>query len=233
VKHTPFVWLGSNRTRKRGVGEKGRWLDQAAHATLPVPNGGILLDEFFRLALQEGIILLDEDTMTIPNPVQLHDLLYTAVRFPKLTKPVAVRPVFTLNNRLQSGQWKKHFVSADLSNAADLAKTLTAAWSLALPDHETIRLDLLIMERVHVDVEGTAVSASKDMFDQVTLASSPASKLQLPKLRARQRPQSDVPAFARRLQKLLRGIRRTFGTGDWRVTWADDGKICWLLQLEA
>jgi hypothetical protein len=30
---------------------------------------------------------------------------------------------------------------------------------------------------------------------------------------------------------LLGGVRRTFGRGDWSIKWADDGRICWLLEV--
>ena len=52
------------------------------------------------------------------------------------------------------------------------------------------------------------------------------------RLRAFQRTSGEMPPFARRLQKLLRGVRRTFGRGDWCIEWADDGEICWLVQVQ-
>jgi len=55
----------------------------------------------------------------------------------------------------------------------------------------------------------------------------------LPKLRAWEQPTSagDSPAWARRLQALLRDVRGVFGARDWDVEWADDGDRCWLLQV--
>ncbi|MCZ7668469.1 MAG: hypothetical protein M5U34_15385 [Chloroflexi bacterium] len=41
-----------------------------------------------------------------------------------------------------------------------------------------------------------------------------------------------MPPYAQRLQKLLRGIRRTFGQGSWQVDWLDDGEICWVVKVE-
>ena len=38
-------------------------------------------------------------------------------------------------------------------------------------------------------------------------------------------------AFSRRLQTLLRDARRTFGSRDWDIEWADDGERCWLIQI--
>ena len=40
----------------------------------------------------------------------------------------------------------------------------------------------------------------------------------------------DLP-FYNRLQSLLKNIRRIFGEKEWDVEWADDGNICWLLQI--
>jgi hypothetical protein len=53
----------------------------------------------------------------------------------------------------------------------------------------------------------------------------------LEKIGAFQRASANKPPFARRLQKLLRGVRRSFGKGDWRIDWVDDGEICRLLQI--
>lgn len=56
----------------------------------------------------------------------------------------------------------------------------------------------------------------------------------LPKLRSWEAvTAAPGPAFVRRLQELLRDMRREFGEGDlgWDGEWADDGERCWLLQV--
>ena len=45
------------------------------------------------------------------------------------------------------------------------------------------------------------------------------------------RTDSNLPLYAQRLQKLLRGIRRTFGAGSWQIDWLDDGEICWVTKV--
>src|SRR5690554_4489859 len=91
-----FVWLGSNRARKRGVSAPGVLLDRAARAGLPVPAGAILLDDVYRLALDEGAAIVSDGRVIVPDPAWLHDLLYQGVRFPVIDAPVAVRPVLVM-----------------------------------------------------------------------------------------------------------------------------------------
>jgi hypothetical protein len=53
----------------------------------------------------------------------------------------------------------------------------------------------------------------------------------LPLLGWGKRPLASLPPFARRLQQLLRGVRRALGDGNWEITWLDDGRDCWLVQV--
>jgi len=87
---------------------------------------------------------------------------------------------------------------------------------------------------VKIQTSGMAVSFQESTEDQSKVNMIPngsPNSLILPRLRAFQRTTSELPPYARRLQKLLGGVRRTFGGGDYTIEWADDGEICWLIQI--
>jgi pyruvate,water dikinase len=217
---TPFVWLGSGRAKKWNVGDKARLLDQAAKAGLPVPAGGILLDEFFQLVLAEGVVVAEDGRFSAPDPDWLAETLFDGIHFPRLDKPTAVYAVSSSASPC---------LDIDLNDPAQLADALCSLWSQPAP---TDRRDLLIMEMVTVSERGSARNEPTEAQDIIQVdAAPPSSPLYLPHLRGWQRPNPSLPPYAQRLQRLLRGVRRTFGLAKWEITWADDGRICWLLQI--
>ena len=86
------------------------------------------------------------------------------------------------------------------------------------------------MDMVDVAVEGTAVLNHNNEPDHTTILNQD-TQLEIPPLGRWGRTDDSLPEYGRRLQKLLRGVKRTFGNKISHVTWADDGHICWLLQL--
>ncbi len=246
---TPFIWLGSGRTRKWAVSEKVRLLDQAAGAGLPVPPGAVLLDEFLHWVIAEGVVVEGKNTpagsFSTPDPVWLAEALYNGIHFPQPDNPVAVYAAFSktegdlpVDHRLLADespqeQARPHFLEVDFADPVQLAESLCRVWSSALP--EVQRKDILIMEMIQTEIGGGALIRKAELIDEVTAATKTAvspTTHRLPQLRAWQRPQADLPAYFQRLQKLLRGVRRTFGKGDWQIEWADDDRICWLLQVK-
>ena len=236
-----FVWLGSNRARKRGVVETGVLLDRAARAGLPVPAGAILLDDVYRLALAEGIAVIRDGRVLVPDIHLLHDLLYQAIRFPPIDAPVAVRPAFSVATEAGENQPRpaglKVFV--DFTDPGQLADSLSEAWSSALSRPGDGRHDVLVTEMVTAGVTGVALSKQGYADDLVYFSRQSAiptaatanESLSLPRPRWWWQSSQGIPPFAQRLQKLLRGVRRTFGKGHWRVEWIDDGNVCWLWQI--
>lgn len=156
----------------------------------------------------------------IPAPPALFDLLYTAVRFPQLDKPCIMRPLF--------GTAVTPQLHLNMSDPVALAAACGALWQAA-PDEES-RHDLLVQEMVPIQVEGTAVTAANQPTDTITYADH---TLTLPQLTGWRRPDAARPDHLRRLQQLLRGVRRTFGAGEWQVQWMDDGRVCWLLNIQS
>lgn len=221
-----FVWLGSGRTRKvKGISQKCVFLDRALRAGLPVPGGSILLDWFFQLAVEEGVVIVEGNGVCIDTPAALTDLLYTAVRHPRFDKPVALRTAFTPPLAQSIVEF-----NLDLNNPQVLADSLQQAWTAVSPTDETVRRDLILMKMVDVVVEGTAVLSPDQQSDSTTILNQ-ADTLHIPPLQRWSRTDASLPEYGRRLQKLLRGVRRTFGDKVGEVAWADDGRICWILQL--
>lgn len=215
-----FVWLGSKRAKKNHVNEKGWRLDIATRRGLPVPNGGILLEDVYWLALQEGVAVQEADQILIPSPSDFSHLLFSIIRFPQLDKPCAVRSL--------SGRQVPPCLPINLNDPQTLASAVSRLWTAVLPAPETVRRDLLVQEIIEIQERGTAVSLAAD---EVDIIRSQTQTTSLSRLGRWQRTQADSPAHLQRLQKLMGGVRRTFGSGDWQVTWADDGQICWLLEV--
>ena len=234
MRQSPFIWLGSGRTRKRKVARKGRLLDQAARSGLPVPSGGILLDDFFRICLLEGLADLVGGAVVIPDPIWLHEVLYRDVRFPRLDKLAAVRSAAAI----PAGESRPIGIArldVDFRDPVQVAEALRDVWSAMNHLNSEQPLDVMVMEMVSIQTSGEAISAMDSTKDQINVKVGANSELSgsfaLEKIGAFQRASANMPPFARRLQKLLRGVRRSFGKGDWRIDWADDGEVCRLLQI--
>lgn len=215
---TPFIWLGSGRAKKRAVAEKGQLLDRAAQSSLPVPAGAILLDELYQLLLTEGVIVVENGRVHAPHPTWLHQTLYESIRFPLLDNLVAVRSAAVTTT--------PPILDMDFAVPAPLSYSLCELWSR----YNAGRRDVLVMEMIAGDMKGTAVTHTAQDYDSITIngRSNP-----LPQLHRWQRPDAQLPDHLQRLQMLLRGVRRTFGSGAWLIDWIDDGRICWLLQVQS
>jgi len=211
-----FAWLGSKRAAKQDVAEPGCLLDKAAANNLPVPAGGILLHDFYELAVDEGVVQAKDGTITAVSSQALHDLLYNLARFPRLEDEIVLRP-------LQDDQFGPTQAPIQSDDPAALANSLCECWQ-----QQNGRHDVLLITLPQAAVRGTAVSPANADSDQIIL---PEGKLRLAHLGRWQRPDSSLPPHAQRLQMLLRGVRRTFGDVGWEIEWVDDGRICWLWQL--
>ena len=231
MRKTPFVWLGANRARKWPLGQKALLLDKATSAGLPVPNGAILLDELFQLFFEEGVIEVTETAVTVTDSNWLFDSLYDGIRFPRFNQLVTIRAAFTSLDDVQQSIQSAAKLGIDLNNPDELAAALGSVWSVSPSPQQPFRRDVLVMEMMGGTdvVEGTAVPIEDAAVDQIT---TQKDSFEIPQLTGFfPRPDSSLPAYAQRLQKLLRGIRRTFGEGSWQVDWLDDGEICWVMKV--
>lgn len=221
-----FIWLGSGRSKKHRVGKNGRLLDEAAKAGLPVPNGGILLDTFFQQLLQAKIMVRENGRFHIPKPVELTESLYGAARFPRLANPLTVRAAFVGHEDEAGGVG---VLDVDGSDPQQLANALCAVWSAAPGRDGGVHRAIVLQERVKAQTCGVALS-ERAYQDDVVYATDD-KMVTVPQLQFGEAPTAALPSYTRRLQRLLRGVRNTFGRGDWAVAWADDGTVCWLIQL--
>ncbi|MCB9006043.1 MAG: hypothetical protein H6656_01405 [Ardenticatenaceae bacterium] len=139
-----FAWLGSKRAVKREVPEPGCLLDKAAANNLPVPSGGILLHNFYELALEEGVIQVEDGLVTAVSAPALHDLLFNLARFPLLDVPMVVRP-------LHPNQIGPALSPVQLDNPTQLSSSLCEGWTTQNGRH-----DLLLISLPENGVRGTA-----------------------------------------------------------------------------
>ena len=248
--NSPFVWLGAKRAKKAGVGHKGALLDYAARMGLPVPNGGIILHEFYLYALDNGLIRQENGHLHLPDPPALAHTLFDLFRFPRLDKPVAIRSAFSAEDTATSSL-AGYFTSklgVDGRDEVAFTNSLCEVWASAEKMPGEFRRDVLVLEMVSAQQAGVAFSEAAYTDDLVNFTTGLADKLVagqvagetllLPQLQTGEWPTATEP-FARRLQLLLRGVRRTFGPGnsatdwrgDWDIEWTDDGEVCWLVQV--
>ena len=231
MKKAPFIWLGAGRAKKRGVARRGRYLDEVARAGLPVPDGAILLDELFRIFLQEGVVEQAGDNVTVPDPIWLLEVLYRDVRFPHLQKTadISLIPADEFEGQLPP-QAVAHNV--DLEDADHLAATLSKVWSYAGANDE-LRHDVLLLQHMEGETAGRALSPHDRVEDEVTILSAVVEEeVLLPQLGKWQRPSQEYAPYARRLQMLLRGVRRTLSDEEaFDFYWQDDGEVCWIMRF--
>ncbi len=222
-----FIWLGSGRAKRRRVGEKGRYLDQAAKAGLPVPTGAILTDEMLRVFLEKQVIERQGDRIIAADPTLMHNTLFYSVRLPRFDQPVAIRPAFSAGRSPFPGR-----LNVDMDDPVAVAAALSAYWTAADQIIDA-RADLLVMEMIAPEAIGTAVTRPNETHDEtkVRIGSDEERARTLLRLGLWQSPTTGEPPYIRRLQMLLRGVRRTFGKGEWAIDWADDGRICYLLKV--
>lgn len=222
---TPFIWLGAGRAKKNGVARRGRLLDDVARAGLPVPDGAILLDDLFRIFLQEGVVEQDCRYVSVPDPVWLLEVLYRDVRFPRLGSPVNIAPIQSDDVDGRAG----HAAGVDLEDAYETAEALRGAWSYPAASSD-FRRDVLVMKQPHAEHVGRVLSLEDAGEERIsTLDKEGAEMVTVPRLGRWQRPSGELSPYLHRLQKLMRGVQRTLGPGDWEIDWIDDGEVCWIV----
>jgi rifampicin phosphotransferase len=257
MKKLPFAWLGSKRARKQGAGDKAGLLDIGRRLGLPVPEGVVLLHRLYKLLLAAEVIVVDQENGRIhcPDPHWLKQVLQQDVRLPPLDGPMVVRAAFcAANNQATNGQPLDPIpplLNVDFDQPQAVADALCSLWTAVMDQSGTFRRDLIVQKPVSIRNEGVVFSDPAYQDDLVSVIDGQYSVIGnrysvigeqylvngeqwlLPQLRSGENVGSDLPEFARRLQMLLRGVRRTFGREAWRVEWADDGEICWLLQVNS
>ena len=234
--------LGDNLSAKTAIGNKAKLLDFARHSGLPVPKGVIITDEFYQAALRKRVLRLEHGRVVAPNPDWLMAMLTDV---PPFRTALAVRSAFSAEDRQEQSLagffTSKLFVRARPYH--ELVQALCDVWSSALKHDGNFRRDVLLMEMVDALSSGVAFTETEYEDDLVNFTSGTADKLVsgqvegetllLPQLRRFETALAAeaLPDWACRLQRLLKAIRKVFGARNWDIEWADDGKVCWLVQI--
>ncbi|MFQ3536029.1 MAG: PEP-utilizing enzyme [Aggregatilineales bacterium] len=250
-KERLWLPLGYGSAAKYGIGPKAALLDVARRYGLPVPTGIILVDEAWRRALGIGLVRRHDDgSVSVPDPSRL----VFAIGFPnfewELPGPFAVRSAFSAEDGVThslAGYFTSR-LNVDGRDPVQMAEALRAVWESAeraVTQLGELRHDVLIMRMVAAKHSGVAftehayaddlVNFTEGLADKLVSGAVAGESLSLPKLRAGEKPHTDLPDWAQRLQVLLRDVRRVFShkrSGrDWDIEWADDGTQCWLIQV--
>ena len=133
------------------------------------------------------------------------------------------------------GRFADGYVQNDSATGQYMAKVnaggLALSRGISLTSDDKLRG--WVIERLMCDYAFSLTDVSAQFgapADEITLRSGDETSLStLPRLTGWQTPDPDLPPFARRVQMLLRGARRTFGPGMWQIEWIDDGQICYLV----
>lgn len=214
-----FLRIGSRSStfRKLQIDDKARLLNEVIKGGLPVPASILLLDQAWDRLITDGIVEVNDADVVVNSA----DEFMARLALNGVRKAVAVRSVFK-----STPSCAKLNVQPE---PIPLIEAVVAVWQ-AGRGFDT-RRDVLIMEMVEAKNLGTVLSRADEPFD--TVSAEQNQLIDLPKLTRWQRP-TQPAGWQRRLQLLLRGIRRTLSletTQDWEITWADDGKTCWVLQI--
>lgn len=104
-----------------------------------------------------------------------------------------------------------------------------------------IRTDVLVMAQVEALLAGVAfteatfeddlVNVTAGLGDQLVSGAVAGERTALAKLRRGERAASTCAPWEARLARVLQQVRAVFGPADWDIEWADDGSVCWLLQV--
>ncbi|MFW5691530.1 MAG: PEP-utilizing enzyme [Chloroflexota bacterium] len=236
-----YIKLGSGKAKKHNAGNKGALLDQAARAGIRVPRGVLLLDTAWDQAVLSGVMTFDADGISVPRPARLMKFL----DLPDFNRPLAFRSAFSAedaDDQSLAGYFETVLdVPPDDPNAQ--ANALRHVLESSGRYEGRFRRDVLVMEMVKARHAGVAFTEREHEDDLVNYTEGTAQSLMsgavqgksipLAKLRnyeSRLRGEHLEP-WQRRLQKLLKQVRRWLGNYDWDVEWADDGEYCYLVQV--
>ena len=199
-------------------------LHRAALAGVAIPSGVVVRDGDYAAWCVEGHPLPDDLRSSV----------------------LAVRSAFSTedNPRLSHAG----MFDSVLRVAGDDSRAIAAAAAQVREsgDGVAVRRDLIVMKLIEAKHAGVAFTEREHEDDLVNLVPGTAEDLLTGKIpgqtldipRCRRGEETDVllPSWAQRLQRVLQLVRdlanvNRWGSGDWDVEWADDGNVCWVVQL--
>lgn len=204
--------LGSGTVAAAGVGSKAALLDDARRHGLPVPVGFVVPPDADPGALEPFLAA---------NGISA----------------VAVRSAFSVEDGTQDSHagWFLTRLRVRADGYANAVAEVRASAEHRADGGVPTRPDVLVMGMIDARHAGVAFSEPGTYDDVVNVVAGTAEHLvggrvegerrELPRLEC-------TPAgWPRRLQRLLRRVRRHLGDRPWDLEWADDGHTCWLIQL--
>ena len=200
------IAIGSGRASAAGIAPKAALLDDAATAGLDVPFGFVVPD---------GV---DAPTLVGPWDRSL----------------LAVRSAFGAEDGRESSLagW---FTSRLGVPAAEFTEAVTDVRTSATRHDGSFRLDVLVMAMVDARHAGVAFSEPGTYDDVANVTDGLADGLVSGEVEGRRvlipRLESAPSGWQARLRSLLDDVRRVFGDAPWDIEWADDGDVCWLVQI--
>lgn len=218
-----FLRIGSRSStfKKLEVGELARLLNELIKAGLPVPAAILLLDGAWERMVADGIVEVIGDDVIVHSA----DEFMARFALNGVRKAVNLRLIFSAESQNQA-QPPTHTNSNVPPATNPLIEAVVAIWQAGRTTNT--RRDILIMERVTGQQQGSVISRAAQAFDLVE-----TDDLHLPKLSRWQRSTQTV-GWQRRLQLLLRGVRRTLSletVQNWEIEWVDDGRTCWVVGI--
>lgn len=242
MAQSPFLLKnGSGQAVRRGLADKIVILDRARRRGIAVPNALVLLDDAWRFAQHQELIITRDGILSARNVDEFLQALGIFHGLSELAPRVAVRPLFVRDSEHEIRQPTMiSKLRVDRRDPHALVTAICAEWAAALPLAANVRRDVLIMSMIDAQHAGMAVSEPAFEDDLVNFVAGSGEQLarghvagislSLPRIMRSEPANASLP-FAQRLQQLLRQIRTVFGDQPWELEWADDGNVCYLIHL--
>ncbi|MDZ7632270.1 MAG: PEP-utilizing enzyme [Gemmatimonadaceae bacterium] len=219
-----YVLLGGDDRRAYDVAPKAAMLHRATLAGVAIPRGIVIPDESFDGWVAAGY----------PLPIELRRTM------------LVIRSAFSTEDSPRASH-AGEFISV-LRVAAEDGAAIAAAVARVRASGEGAapRRDLIVMQLVDARHAGVAFTEREHEDDLVNVVTGTAEDLltgkvsgqtlEIPRCRRGEAPDALLPPWAQRLQRVLQLVRELaavnrWGSGDWDVEWADDGAVCWVVQL--
>jgi rifampicin phosphotransferase len=220
----PYLVIGGADSAAGDTAPKAALLHRAILAGVAVPDAIVIPDDRYLAWCSEGFPLPDE------------------LRGASL----AVRSAFA-DEDLPHASGAGAFVSVLRVDGSEVSEVAGAVARVRASGRErTARRDVIIMRMVNAEHAGVAFTEREHEDDLVNAVNGTAEELlagrvqghstELPRRRRGETTDASLPPWAQRLQGVLQLVRdlarvNRWGSGDWDVEWADDGTVCWVVQL--
>ena len=198
---------------KKDLGNKGIVPDLVTFLKMSVPEGCVILDEFFQYAIGNGLARIDGQTVLIDDPRAFMD----KIELPPITGNMAVRSAFTGEDSSDTSLAGKFetvlgvaIESFDISpsrirNPEAIASAIARVWSSGIRGGVKGRLDVLVMRMVEakhagvafseLDFEDDLVNYTEGFANEMLAGKIEGNAIELPKLNGFERPPKHTRTF--------------------------------------